>query len=155
MVVDSEYLSLGGKDVQDSVKRVLSTIKKNKIRFIAIAFRGVSGALVAPAVAAALGKNLVLVRKRSERRHTIRNVEGETNGNYIIIDDFLETGRTCKTIISEIAKVDKGSRKRRRVGVILYKHEDIDSSGHMFTEDTGVRVYTKNGKTVVRRKKRK
>ena len=112
MVVDSEYLSLHGETLRNTTKKVRSIIKKNNLRFTSIAFRGMSGALVAPAVAAALGKNLVLVRKRSEGCHTIRVVEGEQSGNYIIIDDFIETGRTCKTIISEIAKHNKTARKR-------------------------------------------
>lgn len=79
--------------------------------FDAIAFRGMSGALIAPPVALALGKTLIMVRKPDEDSHAIRwsipkenhLVEGDAGARtYIIVDDFISSGRTKEAIIEAV-----------------------------------------------------
>ena len=75
------------------------------VEFDAIAFTGVSGALVAPAVAAALGKSLIVVRKKAEATstHSTFSVEGPRNPvRFIVIDDFISTGKTMDTVITKV-----------------------------------------------------
>jgi len=70
--------------------------------FDSIAFRSMSGALLAPPVAAILGKSLIMVRKE-ENSHSSHKVEGDIFAKtYIIVDDFTSSGKTARTIVEEI-----------------------------------------------------
>lgn len=73
--------------------------------FQAIAFTGVSGAAIAFPLGRALRKSLICVRKEGARSHSEHDVEGDVNAStYIIVDDFVETGSTVKTIQARIAE---------------------------------------------------
>ncbi len=77
-----------------------------KYSFDAIAFRGVSGALTAPTLAYLLKKNVLAVRKIQddgtlEDTHSSHTVEGSSNTlRYVIVDDFVSTGRTVAAILN-------------------------------------------------------
>lgn len=121
--IRSEYMTgqLSGEILETIIDDVVRTIKKSKIDFDAIAFRGVSGALVAPAVAAELHKPLLLVRKNSESSHSLYQVEGcdKYKCRYIIIDDFVCSGSTIKAIVNDINDEFR-SEDYRPVGLFLY-----------------------------------
>ncbi len=93
------YLLLEHSKRERTIDKAIKSLKRAKIKFDTIVSCGLSGALVAPVVAAALEKQLVIVRK-GERTHG-DEVEIEWNsdvGNYLIIDDLVESGRTIKRI---------------------------------------------------------
>lgn len=74
------------------------------VDFEAIAYRGNSGALVAPAVAARMGKRLIMSRKPGENSHSSSHIEGPKWAlRYVIVDDFVSTGRTINTIVDDVA----------------------------------------------------
>jgi orotate phosphoribosyltransferase len=84
----------------------LRAIEKHypQFRFEAIAFRGMSGALIAPMVAEAMNKQLILVRK-GESSHSDHEVEGyriALDTHYIILDDLISSGETVKVIVEKI-----------------------------------------------------
>ena len=79
--------------------------------FDALACRGVSGLIAAPILAMKLRKNLLIVRKADEGSHHTRCygagrlVQGDKAAKrYIIVDDFVSTGETAKTIVAEVAQ---------------------------------------------------
>jgi hypoxanthine phosphoribosyltransferase len=73
--------------------------------FDTIAFRGLSGALIAPQIAALMGKDLVAVRK-GETCHSSNMVEGNLQTvRYVIVDDLMSTGDTVRKIMEEINRV--------------------------------------------------
>jgi adenine/guanine phosphoribosyltransferase-like PRPP-binding protein len=88
------------------IRGMKNLIVKSNLKFDAIAYTGCSGALVAPTIAYLLNKHLIVVRK-NEGAHSFNRVEGYVNKNepinYIIIDDFIETGKTINTIYEKIA----------------------------------------------------
>ena len=87
-----------------NVKKAARDLKKQGFDFESIAFRGMSGAVLASPIALALDKTLILVRK-GENTHSRYAVEGDLSGQkYIIVDDFIVTGETVRTIIKEIFK---------------------------------------------------
>ena len=106
-----------------TVKRIIETINVlvGSDKFDAIAFRGMSGALIAPAVAAKLRKNLIMVRK-TDGSHSGYDMEGETNvANYIIVDDLIASGATVDAIIQKInskRQIDKPEPKC--IAIILF-----------------------------------
>lgn len=89
-----EYLS-------ESIANAIKALKGYE--FDAVAFRGMSGALIGPPVALALGKTMILVRKPDDDSHSGMTVEGDKSAQrYIILDDFKASGRTKRTMIEEI-----------------------------------------------------
>jgi adenine/guanine phosphoribosyltransferase-like PRPP-binding protein len=77
-------------------------------QFDAIAFSGMSGALIGPPVAMRLGKTFLMVRKGSldESSHSPLSLEGDYAAkSYVILDDFSETGATVQRIKKEISAI--------------------------------------------------
>ena len=77
--------------------------KKMYPEYDTLAFSGYSGALIAPMLALAVGKDMVLVRKKGDVRASSYDVEGYKNiKKYIIVDDFVCSGDTAKRIIKGV-----------------------------------------------------
>lgn len=86
--------------------------------FDAIAFQGLSGALVAPIVAMKMKKSILAVRKPDERRHSIRDVEGDyATRRYVILDDFVSSGTTLRRILQSVFDV---LPRARCIGMVEY-----------------------------------
>lgn len=90
----------------EAIERLRHAIAESGVQFNAVAFRGWSGALIAPELASLLGCGLVGVRKDydEEPAHGYE-VEGHTKTSlrYIIVDDFISGGTTVKAIIEAIS----------------------------------------------------
>lgn len=56
--------------------------------------RGLSGALVVPILARALGKKWAIVRKPGDGSHSTSRFEGEIGRRWIFVDDFIASGNT-------------------------------------------------------------
>lgn len=116
----SSYLhsALDPEKVKTTVKETIRMIKQSKIEFDSIAFRGMSGALIAPMVAMALGKPVSMVRKREHNSHCGLMVEGcDDPATYIIVDDMISSGETMKLIVKAMG--DRHTRPEC-VGIFLY-----------------------------------
>lgn len=125
-MIKSAYLSsvLTGDQIRDVVDYLQETLVEKRIKFDAIAFRGVSGALVAPALAVAMSKNLFVVRKHKvESAHTEGFIEGDDRAQrYLIVDDVIESGRTIFEIRDA---VEKFNPKNKLAGVLFYGDYDF------------------------------
>ena len=86
---------------------------------LSIAFRGMSGAVVAPVLAYICDLGLIVVRKENDSSHSTRRVEGELAHDYIIVDDFISAGYTVDAIINAISKVSEV----RCLGVMTYSRD--------------------------------
>jgi len=123
------------------VNRVIKKVKhlQPKLKIDAIACRGVSGSSVAFATSYVIGLPIIYVRKPTENSHgdKIESCGASKHKNYIIIDDFIDTGTTVKEIIKSI-KTNYDDIVC--VGVLLYdehaKRTKVDLSGN-----ESVRVY--------------
>jgi len=78
---------------------------------------GLSGSMVAPLLAYALGKRFAIVRKKSSPRSHSATPEGIESGlkdgdRWLFCDDFISTGETRKTVIDRI--------KTHHVGEVTY-----------------------------------
>ena len=73
-------------------------------RFDTLVFRGVSGMLVGAIVAAEMNKEVIIVRKHTDEfTHSTRSTEGHVAAKrYVILDDFISTGLTVRTIIEAV-----------------------------------------------------
>lgn len=78
-------------------------ILQSGLEFEAIAFTGYSGALIGPSLADLLRKDLLIVRKKTDKRHSQCEVEGNCFvTKYIFVDDFVDSGDTVRRIMVSI-----------------------------------------------------
>lgn len=123
MKVISDYLApLFQPDLfTKKVNSMVRLIRSSNIKFKAIAFTGMSGSMIGPAIAARLKKDMILIRKGSDDCHTSKEVEGRKDiKSYIIIDDRIVTGNTVKSIVNGVSSFTKNQAKL--MGVFLYHH---------------------------------
>lgn len=89
------------EEVKKTIRRSKALLKRYD--FDTIAFRGMSGALIAPHLALALNKHLILVRKNITDTHSEHTVEGNKGSlRYVIVDDLIATGNTVRTILDAV-----------------------------------------------------
>jgi adenine/guanine phosphoribosyltransferase-like PRPP-binding protein len=104
---------------REIVDRCVEAIhQKINQRFEAIAFRGLSGALIAPAVAYKLGKPLLPVRKGEDTHSSHYTEWGSDHRSFIILDDFISGGGTIRAILDSL-EVD-GAECR---GIVLWNSD--------------------------------
>jgi len=98
------YMSeaLQREQIDQAVDTCLAVLEKK--RFDTIAFRGMSGALIAPIVAHSMKKEIIVVRKETkEEGHSHHKVEGHLAARkYVILDDFIQGGGTVREIVSRV-----------------------------------------------------
>lgn len=91
-----------------------------KYEYDAIAFRGMSGALIAPVLSFLTGKPLLMVRKPKsvEDGHSFYRVEGYSAAkHYVIVDDLISSGDTIRQIKS---LVRSNFPEAECIGILLY-----------------------------------
>lgn len=160
--VNSGYLSpvMTPEGLSSAIAYVCDLIRRAGItdKFDAIAFRGVSGSMVAPLVCQQLGKFPIIVRKDTDGSHSSDTVEGyagcrysvDEGGwprheympfRYIIVDDFIDSGKTVRAIVDEMGeRVNCGASKL--IGVVLWGRQSIGGLRPCVREDRYVKVTT-------------
>lgn len=118
-----------------SLKRIADYTFKTACRVDAeiIVARGLSGTIIAAAVAAAHGMPFGIVRKPTESGHSSAGIEvtEDLNGyapayhNYLIVDDFICTGTTMRAIEEEIQNYRHKISGNCR-GIVLYNSYGTD-----------------------------
>jgi len=116
--------------VQDIIK-ILNPLKNS---FDVIAFKGMSGSLVAPTVAMKLDKRLVMVRKKTDRSHSGMDTEGYKMANRVVfLDDCISSGETICSLFSDLVKsrrvLDDQYPLPKIVAVVLYNDSKTYDEG--------------------------
>jgi orotate phosphoribosyltransferase len=70
--------------------------------FDSIACCGISGLLVVPQISEILKKNMVVIRKKNDKRYSPFQYEGAVPKKYIIVDDLICSGDTIRHILDTI-----------------------------------------------------
>ena len=88
------------------LKQAQKTVGKSELKFDTIVFSGMSGAIFAPVLALRLKKEIIMVRKESDKyptTHSEYRVEGYIKvQRYIIVDDFISSGASAKYMTDQI-----------------------------------------------------
>lgn len=74
--------------------------------FDAFIVSGYSMAMIATSVADRLEKNIILVRKPYERKHSMYKVEGIHGQRCFFLDDLISSGKTLQRCIKAIKSID-------------------------------------------------
>jgi len=112
-----------------AIKYVLKTLEN--IEYDAIAFSGMSGALMASIIADRTGKGLIMVRKKRDDSHSSFFVEStaykKDTVKYVIIDDLISSGDTIHRIMEYVSdySINSEMSKMLCVGVVLYSPTHI------------------------------
>lgn len=104
------------------VSRVLDALEG--VNFDTIVVRGNSGTTIGSIVAHHLGCHLYVVRKHREDTHAEQDFAGSMGCRYVILDDFISSGRTI-TAIRENVLTNYGDRVEL-VGITLYRDTKKD-----------------------------
>ena len=109
------------------IRNAVKALRKPCFRklFDGIAFRGMSGALVAPEIAVKLKVGMLAVRKAAEHSHSELKVEGDYScTRYVVVDDMVATGDTIRAIMEDIEKAfpSRGYVPPTLAGIILYNN---------------------------------
>lgn len=115
----SDYLTryLHPEEGSKYIKKAIKVLRKYDKEYDTIAFTGASGALFGPELSRRLNKHLIVVRKNIDDCHSCEYVEGYYNVyNYIIVDDFVASGKTVRTIQEKIEK--EISDEARCIGIL-------------------------------------
>jgi orotate phosphoribosyltransferase len=124
--MQTDYLrdALDVNKIPTTVDNIIAVINDNELEFDAIAFRGMSGAMIAPMVAVKLKKNLIMVRKEEPHQghHSRFKVEGgiRDSERYVVVDDLVSSGATVAQIRRDIARINS---ETKFVGVVTYRCE--------------------------------
>lgn len=97
------------KALKRAKKDIKKALKDNSLEnFTHIAVTGVSGISFGGALAIALNKNLIVVRKEHEDCHSSVRVEGipQEAFNYLLVDDLVSSGTTSAIVYSEIKSLN-------------------------------------------------
>jgi hypothetical protein len=114
------------KNLRERVQLAVRALKDWDQHFDAIAFSGMSGALIAPCVALRMNKEMIVVRKPTATgardSHSDHWIEGDIAArNYIIVDDFIDSGRTRDYIRG---KIRESNPEANFLGVLQVNHLD-------------------------------
>jgi adenine/guanine phosphoribosyltransferase-like PRPP-binding protein len=126
IVYDSEISSHLRPILQDGGvayvgSQLIEYARELDVEFDAIAVCGYSGAIAGSILAYAMNKNLVIVRKESEDCHSPLTREGVMCGDYIIVDDLVNSGSTIEKIVNEVDDLCEYAECR---GVLLWNNFD-------------------------------
>lgn len=66
---------------------------------------GLSGALVIPPLAEALGKKWLVVRKPEDGSHASYPAEGQLGRRWIFVDDLISSGKTKRRVLDAVATI--------------------------------------------------
>lgn len=113
------------KIVPAAVKKIRAFKKKHP--FEAIAFTGSSGAGLAYPLSYILKMPLIHVRKKGDSQNYFPVIEGTISASsYIIVDDFISSGKTVRRILREIK--ENINNKPKPIGIFLYDADDFRSN---------------------------
>ena len=110
-----------------AIKRITKILRRFP-RTVGIACTGISGITLGTLVAHQTKRELIVVRK-GESTHSMFKVEGYTPEQYVIVDDFMDSGHTIRRITQEMRTrhIYAEPKPSECVGVILYNGTRNDS----------------------------
>jgi hypothetical protein len=125
----ASYLDEAFGDADTLVRNAEKTLKD--VDYDTMVCTGLSGTLVVPWLARALGKYFAIVRK-GESNHSGFTIEGTIADRWLFVDDFISSGNTRERVTQEIDTCSKSNYApfvTKYVGTYQYARYDADGPG--------------------------
>lgn len=104
------------------------------VDFDTIVGTGFSGGIVIPALALAMGKQFLLIRKETDDSHHGKGrLVGSLGSRWIFVDDFVSSGRTRDRVLAKVAAA-AAQRSHPTAYVGLYQYETAFNDRNNFQE---------------------
>lgn len=130
---------LGHKNRNKIIIKTVCDLRKISDQFDSIVCCGTSGLLVVPQIAEILDKHIVIVRKPSDKRYSVFDMEGVVPYRYVIVDDLVCSGNTIKLIKNTI---HEECPRSICVGAYFYIPEECayshEEGSKLFQRDFGI-----------------
>lgn len=134
-------------DFQALVDKTVKAVRilKKKLKINCLASCGNSGTVLASVVSYRTKLPLMVVRKKGDNRHDVHEVNGfrQRNTKYLIIDDLISSGNTCRWIVKSITVQAEKENSEKGVlplpecgGILLYKDSGWDQPVYNFDIST-------------------
>lgn len=103
IAVKSGYLGAAYADNEALLAKATHALRD--VEFDTMVGTGLSGSLIIPVIARALGKNWLIIRKESESAHSSERGEGNLGDRWVFVDDFVDTGATKRRVKDAVAAI--------------------------------------------------
>lgn len=129
--ISAFYLEDVVERLDSLIERAQTRLAANPVDFDTLVGTGLSGALVVPRIADALGVNWLMARKPNDGTHSSKRVEGSIGRRWLFVDDLIDSGLTLKRAIAAV-EAETASRKWRTsfVGSYLYLDGEFRDAGN-------------------------
>ena len=133
---NSSYLYAAFATPETMVKNAQEVLEK--VEYDTMIGIGLSGTLVVPLIARAMGKNFAIVRKPNDSNHRERAVEGYVGESWIFVDDFVSSGATLERVKAEIKNLQAGQPygwdafETKYIGTYQYARGNFIADGGYF-----------------------
>jgi orotate phosphoribosyltransferase len=117
-----------------NLESVIDRAKKDLygVDFDTLVGTGFSGSVVIPALALAMGKKFVLIRKETDDSHHGKGrLLGELGQRWVFVDDFVSSGKTRKRVIEKIEEASELTKGTTEM-VGQYMYVDYTELGPLF-----------------------
>jgi orotate phosphoribosyltransferase-like protein len=125
----ASHLFKAFNDREKYINVAIEKLKFYNVQFDVIVCTGCSGIVFASVLAYVMGKELVIVRKGSDRSHSNRKVEGSVKsehfGKWIFVDDLVDSGKTRKRVKKAIKAWAGEEALKNYVGDYLYDDNSL------------------------------
>jgi adenine/guanine phosphoribosyltransferase-like PRPP-binding protein len=126
--VNSGYFDTAFDKREQVIGKALGILKHKREDFDVIVCRGYSGMVIAPTLAFCLKKKLFVVRKDGERCHSGQKYIGDLGEKYLMVDDFISSGKTYEAILLALTDVHEREALDPPKLAAIYLYESFDDS---------------------------
>lgn len=119
----SGYFNRAFENIDQMADNMLKVIPKH-VEYDTLVGTGLSGTLVVPFLARALGEYWAIVRKEHSP-HSNNLIEGEIGQKWLFVDDFISSGSTLrrvKNVLNNLNRYETTHFVTKYVGTYQYEH---------------------------------
>jgi adenine/guanine phosphoribosyltransferase-like PRPP-binding protein len=119
-----DYLARAFENPANLISEAMKALEG--VQFDTLVGTGLSGALVVPTLARALGRHWMIIRKKNDGSHGCSLAVGTIGSRWIFVDDLVCTGDTLKRAREAVTELETGADY---VGHYLYGVGDWSTKG--------------------------